>query len=104
MDDVLAEIAVVCRDVDDWLMPTGPQYTTFKRWVCWGDGTDEQGRFLGWCPLHDQPGDAPSALFNFNKGMFWCQADPSCHHPRRAMSIQNLLHVIAVRTLTDNGQ
>lgn len=81
-------------------LPSMQDFTRLRKWVCWADGTDVDGRWLGFCPFHDRSRRSEgSALYNFVKGMFWCSADPSCHPGRRAMSLNNMYLELATRAL-----
>lgn len=84
--------AIMESDVPGWALPHPTILTQFVRWVVWEDGCDENGAFIGYCPLHDGGvAFAGSAEFNFSKGMMRCCAEPSCLAPKRAISIQNLM-------------
>lgn len=63
------------------------------RFVIEADGVNPEGYWLGWCPLHGTPGDAnaPSAQFNFRKGVMRCLGEPSCHPEQRVMSLTNVI-------------
>ncbi len=79
-----------------WALPHPTVLTQFVPWVLWSDGCDENGVFIGWCPLHDQGRQTEaSAEFNFTKGIMRCAGDPCCHEGKRAMSIQNLIQRMA---------
>ncbi len=78
-------------DVRMDLLPSIAQYARWGEWVDWEGGPDVVGEWLGSCPLHDQAkDDASSAVFNFDRGIMRCQGDPSCHAPKRAMSLNNV--------------
>lgn len=79
----------VRASVDGWALPHPNVLTQFVAWVVWQDGCDERGTFIGWCPLHD-PGKEveASAEYNFTKGIMRCVG--TCHHGKRAMSLQNV--------------
>jgi hypothetical protein len=69
----------------------------FQKNLWWGlviekDGTDGEGYWHGWCPLHDntQDPETPTALFNFLRGVMKCNGEPSCHPGQRAISLQNV--------------
>lgn len=57
------------------------------------DGTDQNGNWHGWCPIHDNVRDKhrPTALFNFESGVMVCNGEPSCHEGKRSMSLTNVL-------------
>lgn len=68
-----------------------------QRGLWWGlvmplDGVDQDGYWLGWCPLHDheKDEDVATAQFNFRKGVMRCLAEPPCHPGKRVMSLMNV--------------
>jgi hypothetical protein len=78
-------------DVQLSYLPSQRQYARWKDWVTWDDGCDEYGLWNGACPLHDQEKDkGVSATFQFHENCLRCQASPSCHHPKRAKSLDNV--------------
>lgn len=84
----------------DEFIPSMPEFQRFRKWVLWADGLDPDNRLIGFCPLHDRSRRTEgSAVFDFVKGMMWCQASPSCHAGRRAMSLTNLYVEVASRSL-----
>lgn len=100
-DEVIAQ----CPDVQASDLPSSSEADIWQPWVLWADGVDEQGRFLARCPLHDKPSsELPSALVSFNKGMFWCTGEVSCHAPKRAMSMVNLFIRLAERCLQEHHE
>lgn len=74
--------------------PTPNQFDLWGKYVPMeGREPDEQGDWLGWCPLHDPQGRKNrkfSAIFNFHRGSMRCLADKPCHEPKRAISLTNL--------------
>lgn len=73
----------------EWAQPHPKVIKQFDPWVLWDDGCDEQGNFIGHCPLHDVDRAVEgSAEFNFVKGVMRCSSD--CHPGKRAMSITNV--------------
>jgi hypothetical protein len=105
MDDFMAVRKVLAEEygweTDELTpLPCMADFDVWRKWVCWGDGVDVDGRFIGFCPLHDRRRQHEgSAVFDFPKGMFRCSGDPSCHPGKRALSIQNLYVQLAVRVL-----
>lgn len=86
-----AEIARMHPGILPRWLPSPYAYTSWRDWVCWDDGSDDVGNLLGFCPLHDAGKVTEgSAEFNFHKGIMRCQGDPSCHAPKRAMSLVNV--------------
>lgn len=74
----------------DWARPHPKVAKQFDRWVLWDDGCDDDGNFIGHCPLHDSDRSVEaSAEFNFVKGVMRCSKD--CHPGKRAMSLTNVL-------------
>lgn len=84
------QLAELLPDVPMHLLPSKSQYALWKDWVDWTLGADPAGEFLGACPLHDKDKEDMSAVFNFDRGVMRCQGDPSCHAPKRAMSLGNV--------------
>lgn len=75
-----------------WALPSPSRHTQWEAWTLWVDGCDDEGNFLGWCPLHDQARSVEgSAEFNFYKGIMRCQGDPSCHAGKRAIALNNVV-------------
>lgn len=74
-------------------LPSKHQRLQWWRFVMESDGTNENGDWLGHCPLHDDVMDPelPSAQFNFKAGVLRCTGDPVCHPGQRAMSLYNVL-------------
>lgn len=69
-------------------------------WVLWGDGADEGGYFIGFCPICDpQRQREASAEFNFLKGVFRCSSK-CCHPNKNVMSIT----LLADRMLGGSGE
>lgn len=64
------------------------------RWSGWAsldDGCDDQGNYIGWCPLHDpNQQELGSAQYNFIKGVMRCTNDPRCTGTKRAVSLTSL--------------
>jgi hypothetical protein len=78
----------------EWAKPHPKVVKQFDAWVLWDDGCDEQGNFIGHCPLHDASRAVEgSAEFNFVKGVMRCSAD--CHPGKRAMSITNVARAMS---------
>jgi len=80
-------------DVNPLHLPSSYQEELWGKYVIAGDGTDLDGDWHGWCPLHDKAEDPerPTALFNFQSGVMVCMGDPSCHEGKRAISLTNVL-------------
>jgi hypothetical protein len=78
--------------VPEEYFPNEYQSNLWSQQVIVADGTDEEGYWHGWCPLHDNENDpeVPSALINFQKGVLKCLGEPCCHEGR-AISLQNVL-------------
>ena len=82
------------REVPGWALPHPKRYAQFVDWVMWSDGCDDDGNFIGWCPLHDQAKatEGASAEFNFRHGVMRCFGDePTCHPGKRAMSLDTVI-------------
>jgi hypothetical protein len=81
------------KGVDPLHLPSEFQEGLWGASVIAGDGTDQNGSWHGWCPLHDNvmDPDLPSALFNFATGVLVCNGEPSCHEGKRAISLTNVL-------------
>lgn len=67
-----------------------------KRWADWFmPGTDVDGWFFGWCPVHDkeQKPDRATAQYNFGQGVMRCLITPeSCHEgKKKGMTLVNVL-------------
>jgi hypothetical protein len=79
-------------EIPDEFRPNEFQAKLWSQQLIATDGTDGEGYWHGWCPLHDNENDpeVPTALFNFLKGVMKCNGDPCCHKGR-AISLQNLL-------------
>lgn len=80
-------------NVDPMHMPSKFQEDLWGSRIIAEDGTDQDGNWHGWCPLHEAEMDAdrPTALFNFQSGVMVCLAEPSCHEGKRAISLTNVL-------------
>ena len=54
---------------------------------------DDEGNWLGWCPIHDKTGrkNRPySAVFNFVRSSVRClREEQPCNAPKKAMSLMN---------------
>lgn len=88
------------EDYVDPFVPNMQEFIRLRKWVCWADGPDPDGRWIGFCPLHDRRRRSEaSAIWDFVKGMYWCNSDPSCHPGQRAISIQNLYIMLATKAL-----
>lgn len=73
----------------EWAKPHPKVFKQFDAWVLWDDGCDDDGNFIGHCPLHDSMRAVEgSAEFNFTKGVMRCNRD--CHQGKRAMSLTNV--------------
>lgn len=101
-DDVLDALPEVAEEH----LPTVEMFNTWRNWVRWDLGCDSDGRFIGWCPLHDRfceagedNPDNGAAGFNFATGSFDCMHDPSCHAPKRGMTLVSLFMHCARRYL-----
>lgn len=101
-DDVIAALP----GVDEECLPTVERFNMWRNWVRWDLGCDEDGTFIGWCPLHDGAQEAHednsevgAAGFNFRKGTFYCAHDPSCHEGKRGMTLVDLYVQCARRFL-----
>ena len=72
-------------------LPSPYRHPQFEPWVLWSEGCDDQGNFIGYCPMHDDGKETEaSAIYNFLKDVIRCQGDPSCHDGQRAMSLTNV--------------
>lgn len=62
------------------------------RYVMEADGIDQDGYWLGHCPIHDEVKDpeVASAQFNFRKGVMRCLGVEPCHGEKRCMSLTNV--------------
>jgi hypothetical protein len=90
--EVAEEIDKAMPDVDLKFRPSPHQWPTWRAWIDVETGTDDMGNFLAWCPLHCAvPEGQTCATINFFKGVLRCEADPSCHAPKRAMSLINVM-------------
>jgi RimJ/RimL family protein N-acetyltransferase len=85
------------EDSPEHFLPTKRQQHHFGDFVEWSEGCGDDGQWLGSCPIHDPDRKGTSATFAFDRGIMRCQADPSCHAPKRAMSLSNVLKVLAER-------
>lgn len=86
-----AKIAVLYPHVLPGWLPSPAQHRRWEPWVVWKDGCDDQGNFIGHCPMHDPSKQTEaSAEINFMKNILRCQGDPSCHEGKRAMSLSNV--------------
>jgi len=81
------------KGVDPLHLPSEYQEGLWGSLVIVEDGTDQDGNWHGWCPLHESEMDPerPTALFNFQSGVLVCNGDPSCHEGKRAISLTNVL-------------
>lgn len=77
-------------------MPTPTQREMWWGLVMEADGVDQDGYWLGWCPVHDSVRDVElaSAQFNFRKGVMRCLREPPCHEGKRVISLTNLTIMI----------
>lgn len=89
-------------EVSIMYMPSQSQRDMWWELVMEADGVDQDGYWLGWCPVHDekQDPDLASAQFNFRKGVMRCLGEPSCHQGKRVMSLTNL----TVLMMRNHGQ
>lgn len=77
--------------------PSPAQEKVWMRYVMKELGTDVDGWWMGWCPLHDKARveNRSTAQFNFLRGVMRCEPaqlqQDSCHAPKRALSFQNVL-------------
>lgn len=80
------------EEVSIMFMPSKSQRGLWWDMVMETDGVDQDGYWLGWCPVHDKVRDpeVASAQFNFRKGVIRCLGDPCCHEGQRVMSLTNL--------------
>lgn len=90
-DDV--NIQALVPDVPLAHLPSQHQHRLWGRYVDYAEGADPDGGFLGQCALDT----THSAVYNFSKGIMRCEAEPSCHPRKRAMSLDNVLAAVAVR-------
>lgn len=100
---------VTFPDTPHWVQtkhyPTKRQAEVWLKYIITESGTDEQGWWLGWCPLHDKertPATA-TARYHFPLGSYRCLADSPCHAPKKAMSLQNLLEQMALAANGPHG-
>jgi hypothetical protein len=77
--------------VPDKFKPSTYWFAKWQSWIDWSSPVDDEGNFIGSCPLHDAGKSEESAVFNFFKGVMRCGGDPSCHEGKRAMSMRNVL-------------
>ncbi len=91
MTEETNSIAELLADVPVWALPSKWQWNQFQDWVDWESGCDPNGNFNGSCVIHDKKKEMTSAVYNFDRGVLRCQADPSCHAPKRSMSLVNAL-------------
>lgn len=85
---------------DDAFLPSMQDFIRLRKWICWDDGVDADGRFIGFCPLHDHARRSEgSAVYDFVKGMFRCNGEESCHHGKRAISLYNMYLELALTRL-----
>lgn len=71
-------------------LPSAWQFSQVAELVHWSDGCDPHGNFNGHCVVHDSLKEEDlSAEYNFDRGVMRCLRSPSCHAPKRAMSIVN---------------
>jgi hypothetical protein len=77
--DAIQAIADKYPHVSPQWLPSPNRHAQWEAWVLWADGCDDNGNFLGHCPLHDPMRKREgSAEFNFFKGVMRCQGDPRC--------------------------
>lgn len=88
----MGEIVARHKAVENWAyLPKPVTYDRFAEFVLWSDGHQDDGSWLGHCPLCDPAKSIPgSAEFVFAKGVMRCHGEPSCHAPKRAMSLTNV--------------
>lgn len=81
------------KDVSPIHLPSAYQEGLWGSSIIAEDGTDQNGYWHGWCPIHDEVKDAgkPTAMFNFESGVMVCNGEPSCHEGKRAISLTNVL-------------
>jgi len=74
-------------------LPSEYQEGLWGKCVIVKDGTDQNGNWHGFCPIHDQVRSKakPTALFNFETGVMVCNGEPSCHEGKRSISLTNVL-------------
>ena len=85
---------------DAAFVPSMQDFERLRKWVCWSDGLDPDGRWLGFCPIHDRSRRSEgSATYDFVKGMFRCNGEIPCHKGKRAISINNLYLELAFQRL-----
>jgi hypothetical protein len=81
-------------------VPSMQDFNRLRKWVCWQDGIDADGRWSGFCPIHDRSRRSEgSAVWDFVKGMFRCNGEHPCHEGKRAISINNLYLELAYQRL-----
>ena len=91
-DEVTTTISMLLPGVPMHFLPSVWQYDRFKEFVDWAGGADPSGNFNGHCVMHDREKTMiASAVYNFDRGVLRCQGEPSCHSPKRAMSLVNAL-------------
>lgn len=80
-------------------MPSKYQKSLWANWYQEDLGTDPQGRWLGWCPLHDpERATEASATYNFSVGSMTCLAASKCHKGN-SISLDRVIAAIASRFL-----
>lgn len=79
-------------EVSIMYMPSKAQRELWWSLVMESDGVDQDGYWLGFCPIHDSVKDTElaTAQFNFRKGVMRCLGEPSCHDGQRSMSLTNV--------------
>lgn len=86
---------LLAAGVPEQFWPTRRQYTIFSPFIAFDKGTDLDGWWYGYCPLHDlryRSADAPaSAMFHWHYGAMRCLRDDPCHPGKKAISLANLL-------------
>jgi hypothetical protein len=82
----------VVQEVSIMFLPSKAQRAQWWGLVMEADGVDQDGYWLGFCPIHDKVRDPElaSAQFNFRKGVMRCLGEPSCHGEKRSMSLTNV--------------
>lgn len=91
-------------DIPPQYLPSDYQRKLWWKYVDEGSGVDDNGNWLGQCPLHKRDPDAPTAWFNFRAGVLKCLGDPSCHEGHRAMSLNNVMIRLAAEGKQGEGR
>lgn len=75
------------------LCPTSAEWRFWKSYIPTTSVPDPDGWWWGWCPLHDtvKQDGVWTAQISFAKGCMRCLGEVSCHTPKRARSLINIV-------------